>query len=409
MNLRKPYCMQALLVLTALILITACEQMPTRDSDIIGRLERSGPDVRVNGRQATDGMSLRNRDYVETGAGSEALIRFEDGSIVRMDERTDPSFWLEWVSTARCLIHYVINSGRVGGSNGDCEHVVTDPDGNEWIAGSEYVVSRERDTSMFTLLSGRAQMRQPRVINIRPGDRITVRQGSVVEVERLDPREIRRLRSWLRSFESGRPEPEPQNLVPMPALEGRSLNEARRLLGERGFRLGRIQHQLTARRDEGVVIRQSIRPNSRRPRGTSVDVVVSRAGAESPRLIGLDVNDARRGLERAGLRLGRVGREETNTSEPGTVISQSPQPGAVVPRGSSVSVVVAERSVYCTVPDIEGMQLERAQKLLRDAGLRWRVTARYEYDTNRVSRVEPRPGTRIRCTQIVEIQLGVIG
>jgi len=409
MKSRLSYGAQALLGLFVLLLTSACQQLPTRDADVIGALQRSGPEVRVNGRPASNGMSLQNRDYVETGPGSEALIRFRDGSVVRMDERTDPSFWLEWVSTARCLIHYVINSGRVGGSTGDCDHVVTDPDGNEWIAGSEYVVSRERDTSMFTLLSGRAQMRRPRETSLRPGDRITVRRGSVVKVERLDPREIRRLRSWLRSFGSAQPEPEPDNFAPIPALDGRSLEAARRLLDERGFRLGRIDYQLSPRRDDGIVIRQSIRPELRRPVGTSVDVAVSRAGAEIPGLTGSTLGDARRALERAGLRIGRVERKQTSRAEPGTVIEQSPEPGALVPRDSRVSVVVAEQSVYCTVPNIEGLQFERAQKLLRDAGLRWRVVARYEYDKNRVSRVEPRPGTRIRCNQIVQIHLGVIG
>lgn len=341
MKFRRQTFSQILLGLSSLMLVIGCQQMPTDDPDTIGRLETSGPSVRVNGRPASSGMSLQNRDYVETGGGSEALIRFRDGSLVRMDESTDPSFWLEWVSTARCLIHYVISSGRVGASTGDCDHVVTDPDGNEWLAGSQYVVSREADTSRFTLLSGRAQMRQPRNISIRPGSRVTVTRGTVVAVERVDPDEIRRLQSWLRG--AGIDQPEPGRLTPIPALTG------------------------------------------------------------------LALSDARRELERTGLRLGQVQQKQTRSMEPGTIISQSPTPRTRVPRGSSVSVVVAERQVYCTVPDIEGLQFEQAQKLLRDAGLRWRVTARYEYDTNRVSRVEPRAGTRIRCAQVVEIQLGVIG
>ena len=480
----------------ALSLIAACQPLPpggpgspggsgaANRPAVMGTLDRTGPDVRVDRRAATPGMTVHNGAYVETGAASQARINFTDNSFLMLDERTDPAFWLEWVSATRCVIRYVVSSGSIGGDTGACDHAVTDADGNEWIVGSEYVVTHAGRTTVFTLLSGHARMQRPRRIKMPPGSQITVSRGIVSPLQRLTGGQVRELRNWLRGFDFSRARPrirlvtvprvrgrsarqaeqalaevrlalgavetapaqgrkpgtiieqrpsggvrvppgtllnvvvaaEGQTAPPVqqgfvPALRGLTVAAARQTLQERGFALGRVDHKLSASARAGTVLEQSIQPNSRRAAGTRVDITIAEAGVKVPKLGGISVKEAAEKLRRAGLEIGRVEPRPTNTARPGTVLDQKPKAGALLRRGSRVSVVAAQQqaATSCRVPKIRKLTFARAKVLLREAGLKWRVVARYPYGQDRVSGVKPAEGTQIPCSRVIEIQLGVIG
>ncbi len=75
----------------------------------------------------------------------------------------------------------------------------------------------------------------------------------------------------------------------------------------------------------------------------SVQLLVS-AGPRTPDVPDLStssLDEAREALDRLGLRLGEVTERPDSLAAPGTVLSQSPQPGSVLDRGAAVSVVVA--------------------------------------------------------------------
>ena len=62
----------------------------------------------------------------------------------------------------------------------------------------------------------------------------------------------------------------------VPNVRGRTVARARRLLTSRRCRLGRVTRTYSARMGRGKILRQSRRPGARFPRGTRVNVVVSR-------------------------------------------------------------------------------------------------------------------------------------
>jgi serine/threonine-protein kinase len=76
-----------------------------------------------------------------------------------------------------------------------------------------------------------------------------------------------------------------------------------------------------------------------------VEVMLSRGPkpthANVPNLIGDMLSDARTKISESGLKSGRVTYEQSSTSRPGAVISQSLPPGASVPLESAVDMVVA--------------------------------------------------------------------
>ena len=83
--------------------------------------------------------------------------------------------------------------------------------------------------------------------------------------------------------------------------------------------------------------------------------------------VGMTVEEARARLEEAGLRIQVVG----NSSSEAMVLSQSPVADTriVAENGIVVLYTVAEQSAPVTVPKLTGMSLDKAKKLLREAGL----------------------------------------
>ena len=87
-----------------------------------------------------------------------------------------------------------------------------------------------------------------------------------------------------------------------------------------------------------------------------------------PALAGITVEDARELLKNAGLAVGDLS-EAGGRGVPGTVMRQAPRAGSRVEPGSAVRLTIVEgrRSI---MPAIMGLPLERAQRMLAEAGLR---------------------------------------
>ncbi|HEX2077079.1 MAG TPA: PASTA domain-containing protein, partial [Longimicrobium sp.] len=125
-----------------------------------------------------------------------------------------------------------------------------------------------------------------------------------------------------------------------------------------------------------------------------------------PSLVGLTVEDARELLARRKLTLGAM--EETVTSGvPGTIARQQPQPGARVAPGSSVPVwLVAAR--VAVMPAIMGLPRDRAERLLRQAGLRVGEVSGMEAGPRiRVISHTFHAGERVPVGAVVNLSLGV--
>ncbi|MEM7508026.1 MAG: hypothetical protein AAF415_14920 [Pseudomonadota bacterium] len=72
--------------------LAACEPIPIADGPHTARLRVSGGAVFVNDQPARDGQAIVQGDRVSTGSGSSAGIEWSDGTIVQLDENSDPIF-----------------------------------------------------------------------------------------------------------------------------------------------------------------------------------------------------------------------------------------------------------------------------------------------------------------------------
>lgn len=88
-----------------------------------------------------------------------------------------------------------------------------------------------------------------------------------------------------------------------------------------------------------------------------------------PNLEGSNLEEAKRLLEQAGLRLGNLYEEENESVPEGHVISSQPPAGRLVRKGRQVDLVISKGSPFVVVPDLKRMDEERAKKLLTSLGL----------------------------------------
>jgi beta-lactam-binding protein with PASTA domain/tRNA A-37 threonylcarbamoyl transferase component Bud32 len=127
-----------------------------------------------------------------------------------------------------------------------------------------------------------------------------------------------------------------------------------------------------------------------------------------PVVTGLPLEDALTRLEAAQLRPGRIVELETESSPPGTVLTQQPAAGTLVTVGGTVDLTVATSPPLTTVPSVAGLSEADALQRLRSAGLVPGARIRVPSNTlpsGTVVGTQPGPGTRVAVDTVVEVTI----
>jgi YVTN family beta-propeller protein len=174
---------------------------------------------------------------------------------------------------------------------------------------------------------------------------------------------------------------QPQEVaVPGEAI-GMTVEDAREALFAVGlFRVGAITMQPHATIPAGRVSGLSPTAGTLVAYGTTINLFVSSGSqppVETPNVVGLTLDEATAKLNAAGLQLGFVSRQTSNTVEAGRVISQNPLMTALVPVGWKINLVVSLGPIpedqgarpQTQVPNVVGLTLASATAKLIDAGL----------------------------------------
>jgi beta-lactam-binding protein with PASTA domain/predicted Ser/Thr protein kinase len=163
----------------------------------------------------------------------------------------------------------------------------------------------------------------------------SVRSGRVIETTPPEGTTLRRGSTVTLVVSRGREK------VAVPDLQGRSREEAERLLRE-----AELEPAVTEREDEaadpGTVLEQDPAAGTRVAKGRTVELVVAKAppDVEVPGVIDATEDDAVQALEDAGF---EVTVEEVSAETPdddGIVLDQEPDPGTPRPQGSDVTITV---------------------------------------------------------------------
>jgi serine/threonine-protein kinase len=130
--------------------------------------------------------------------------------------------------------------------------------------------------------------------------------------------------------------------VKVPRLIGGNVSQAQSTLTADGL-TPFVTTDPNSTRPAGTVVKQNPPPGTAVAPGTKVTLTVSGGGAKVPNEIGQTLQVAEAALQAAGLSVQVNNVPATSGTTPGTVVGENPTPGAVVPRGTQVTLRVAQQ------------------------------------------------------------------
>ncbi|MDO4175908.1 MAG: PASTA domain-containing protein [Bacillota bacterium] len=119
---------------------------------------------------------------------------------------------------------------------------------------------------------------------------------------------------------------------------------------------------------------------------------------EVPDVSGMNYDQAKAEIEDAGLRFSEGQGQPSDTVPEGYVVSQNPAPGESLEKGATVQVCFSIGLGKNEIPDVCGLDPERAAQELADAGYEMSepvVVDGYPEDAGDVIRMEPKAGSEI--------------
>lgn len=155
------------------------------------------------------------------------------------------------------------------------------------------------------------------------------------------------------------------NMVTVPKVANRPRNEAVEELEKLGL-LVTVNEEPSPDVPRGKVIRVNPAEGSELQKNSSVTLTVSsgKEVTEVPDLTGMKLDEATTALEEAGLELNTDVEQVNDEAPAGEIISQNPSGGAQLSKGSKVRITVSKGQKEVSVPDVSGMDRDRAVDML---------------------------------------------
>lgn len=145
----------------------------------------------------------------------------------------------------------------------------------------------------------------------------------------------------------------------------------------------------------GQVISQDPLDGNQVPEGTKIAFVPSK-GIETggvPNVVGAKKADAEKTLKEAGFAV-RVSEQFNGDVKEGDVIAQSPDAGASLNKGGTVTIIVSKGVEVAEVPPVIGMTEAAAKSALKNSGFKVEVDADFETGSGNVLDQSPAKGTK---------------
>ncbi|MGM0931464.1 MAG: Stk1 family PASTA domain-containing Ser/Thr kinase [Actinomycetota bacterium] len=191
-----------------------------------------------------------------------------------------------------------------------------------------------------------------------------VAKGIAVGTEPDAPIEVRRFEHLALVVSKG---PE---LFAVPPLAGMTLEKATDALDEANLTAGKVKKAYDEDVAAGTVLSHKPAEGEQLRRGTAVELTVSKGPKpfDVPQVIGQPQGDAAAALEGAGLKVEIAPEAVFDRNVPeGSVASQAPAEGQVI-RGDTVTLTLSKGPRMVEVPDMVGMQVDDAERQLKELG-----------------------------------------
>ncbi|GLX36626.1 serine/threonine protein kinase [Streptomyces roseochromogenus] len=163
-------------------------------------------------------------------------------------------------------------------------------------------------------------------------------------------------------------------LISVPDLKGRPLEEAKAELTKAGLAPGIVTQAFSQDVAQGSVIETNPLGGNKRAPDTAIPLVVSKGRPiPVPAVTGKPLDQARAALEAVGL-TAQAAPEQVNSPSPaGTVVGQSVAAGASAAAGDSVTLTVSKGPRQVLVPDVTNQDVDPARKTLEALGFKVKV------------------------------------
>lgn len=201
--------------------------------------------------------------------------------------------------------------------------------------------------------------------------------------------------------------------VTVPPLNGKTVTEAGIILAAAGLNL-KVEE---ARRADtsvpaGQVVAQDPQPgvSTRRERSVKVWISGGARAATVPALVGESERTAQLRVQQDGLQLSSMAEIRSADYTAGTIVAQNPAPKLQTPSGARISLLVnrGERGQSYVMPDLIGVNGDRAADLLRTHGFRVSVVGDHPYPgvpAGIVIRQNPQGGFQIAPSDPISLEV----
>ena len=158
--------------------------------------------------------------------------------------------------------------------------------------------------------------------------------------------------------------------VKVPSILNLKIDQAEKVLEKEGLILQVVSSRYSETVPLDCVISQNPHAGDIVKEGTIIKAIISNGSKNVtvPDLVGKNFSDAVEVLKTIGLNIGDIS-EKVDNSNVGTVLSQSPAGGTVVVPGSAIKLTVS-LGQFITMPNVIGMNIEKAKALLTSQGFR---------------------------------------
>ncbi|MBK3628808.1 Stk1 family PASTA domain-containing Ser/Thr kinase [Streptomyces asoensis] len=197
--------------------------------------------------------------------------------------------------------------------------------------------------------------------------------------------------------------------VAVPSLIGQVQADAQKQLTNSDLKLGTVTQKPCEDQPKGKICDQDPKPTTKVDKDSTVNLVVSTGAPKVavPNVIDKDVEAATKQLEDKGF---EVETKQTESSqEPGTVLSQDPDPATELEKGSTVTLEVAKAVQKATVPDVSNKSCDEAKAQMQQNDLKGNCVEVDTQDQNQVGKVVqtvPSIGSQADKGSTVQIQIG---
>ncbi|SFQ16847.1 serine/threonine protein kinase [Lachnospiraceae bacterium XBB1006] len=174
---------------------------------------------------------------------------------------------------------------------------------------------------------------------------------------------------------------EDSNQVEMIDVRGKTFDEAQKLLNEQNLGIQLEGTESSEEYEEGQIIKQSVAPGEMVDKNTTIKVVIcaGKEGFALPDVRGKEEAEATSTLQSEPNNLVvSVSYKYDESVKAGQVISTSPEAGATVHAGDTITVYVSRGSEEAPVPNVVGKKENEAKNALKGAGFSVSVSTKYD-------------------------------